>query len=54
MGRKGAGYRFQDGSDNLRNMMRGFGDDLEPRRDTSELMEQYLIEFLSNTCNRTL
>ena len=54
MGSKRAGYRFQDGGDNLRNLMRGFGDDLEPRHDTSELMEQYLIEFLSNMCNRTL
>ncbi len=34
--------------------MYGFGDDLEPLKETTELMEQYLIEYLSNCCNRVL
>ena len=34
--------------------MYGFGDDLEPLQESTELMEQYLVEFLSNYCNRVL
>ena len=34
--------------------MYGFGDDLEPHRKTTELMEQYLIEYISNLCNRVM
>jgi hypothetical protein len=34
--------------------MYGFGDDLHPLPESTELMEQYLIEFLANTCNRNL
>ena len=34
--------------------MYGFGDDLEPLQESTELMEQYLVEFLSNCCNRVL
>jgi hypothetical protein len=35
-------------------MMYGFGDDLEPHRKTTELMEQFLIEYISNLCNRVI
>lgn len=34
--------------------MYGFGDDLEPLRETTELMEQYLIEYIANLSKRTL
>jgi len=45
------GYRFQD---DLKIMMYGFGDDMEPLKETTELMEQYVVEYLSNMCNRVL
>jgi hypothetical protein len=35
-------------------MMYGFGEDPEPREDTLELMETYVIEFLSNISKRAL
>ena len=35
-------------------MMYGFGDDMEPLKETTELMEQYVVEYLSNMCNRVL
>ena len=34
--------------------MYGFCDDLNPSDETSELMEQYIIEYLSNICNLVL
>ena len=34
--------------------MYGFGDCLEPRQESKELMEQYLIEYFSNACCRVL
>ena len=45
------GYRFQK---DLRKMMYGFGDDLEPDERTAELMEQYITEFVTNLCNRAM
>ena len=42
------GLRFQD---ELKKMMYGFGDSLEPNWETMELMEQYLIEFVANIVN---
>ena len=45
------GFRFQD---DIKKLMYGFGDDLEPLPESCELMEQYLVEFLANTCNRNL
>lgn len=45
------GYRFQE---DIKKMMYGFGDDLDPIQETTELMEQYLIEYLSNICNLVL
>lgn len=35
-------------------MMYGFGDDRQPNKKTTELMEKYLIEYIANLCNRTL
>lgn len=34
--------------------MYGFGDDPEPLPQTTELMEQYVVEFLTNMCSRVL
>jgi hypothetical protein len=45
------GFRFQE---DIRKLMYGFGDDLDPLPESTELMEQYLVEFLANTCNRNL
>jgi hypothetical protein len=36
------------------NMMYGFGEEREPRDDTLELMELYVIEFVSNLAKRSL
>lgn len=35
-------------------MMYGFGEDMEPRDDTLELMEEYVIEFMNNVTKRSL
>jgi hypothetical protein len=35
-------------------MMYGFGEDQEPREDTLEIMEMYVIEFMSNLAKRSL
>lgn len=35
-------------------MMYGFGDDLDPDKETMELMEQYIIEYISNFSKRVL
>jgi len=35
-------------------MMYGFGDDIEPVPESVELVEQYLVEYLSNLCSRTI
>ena len=35
-------------------MMYGFGDDLEPLKETTELMEQYIIEYITNFVKRVL
>lgn len=34
--------------------MYGFGDDRDPCKETKELMEQYVVEYMSNMCNRVL
>lgn len=35
-------------------MMYGFGDDLYPLKESTELMEQYLIEYIANLSKRVL
>lgn len=35
-------------------MMYGFGDDKKPRIDTTELMEQFLVEYISNLSSRVI
>lgn len=34
--------------------MYGFGDDLEPLKETTELMEQFIIEYIANLSKRVL
>ncbi len=36
------------------NMMYGFGEEREPRDDTLELMELYVVEFITNLAKRSL
>ena len=38
----------------VRNMMYGFGEDKDPNEETLELMELYVIEFISNVSKRAL
>ena len=45
------GYRFQE---DIKKMMYGFGDDLHPNPETTELMEQYVIEYLQNMTSLVL
>ena len=49
--KKQNGYRFQE---EIKKLMYGYSDDLNPSDETSELMEQYIIEYLSNICNLVL
>ena len=49
--KKQNGYRFQE---EIKKLMYGCSDSLDPLDETAELMEQYLIEYLSNVCNLVL
>ena len=42
------GYRFQE---ELKKVMYTIGDDINPDAESVELMEQYLIEYVSNLVN---
>ena len=42
-------FRFQD---EIRALMYAFGDDMNPDEESVELMEEYLIEYVSNLVNR--
>ena len=42
-------YRFQD---EIRTLMYAFGDDIDPDEESVELMEGYLVEYVSNLVNR--
>ena len=38
----------------VKNMMYGFGEEKDPNEETLELMELYVIEFVSNVAKRSL